>query len=146
MPLEPVMSAAEVSAFWDAHFPQISSGRDYAIVSVGPGEAILRLEPEERHLRPGGTVSGPVLFTLADVAAYAALLAHIGPEPLIVTTSFNMNFLRRPPMAALLGQCRILKLGRRLAVVEVGIRPESSDDLVAHATGTYSIPPKCTVI
>lgn len=145
MRFDPIMDADALWAFWDEHFPQIRAARDLAIVSVGPGEAIMRLEPDDRHLRPGGTVSGPTLFALADVAAYAALLAHIGPQPLIVTTSFNMNFLRRPPMAPLIGHCRILKLGRRLGVVEVGIRPQAGGDLVAHATGTYSIPPKRTV-
>jgi uncharacterized protein (TIGR00369 family) len=141
MPLQPVMSVAELSAFWDTHFPQIQAGRDINIVSIEPGTAVLRLEPDWRHLRPGGTVSGPALFTLADVAAYAALLAHIGPEPLIVTTNLTMNFMRRPPIAPLLGRCRIMKLGKRLAVVEVRIEPETGGDLVAHATGTYSVPP-----
>lgn len=140
MNFSPVMTAADVSAFWDVHFPQIQAGNNYTILSVEPGESLLRLTVDERHLRPGGTVSGPALFTLADVAAYAALLAHIGPEPLIVTTSLNINFMRRPPVAPLLGHCRILKLGRRLAVVEIGIRPEAGGDLVAHATGTYAIP------
>ena len=141
MTLHPVMSAAEVTAFWDEHFPQIQAGRDYSIVAIGPGEAVLRLRPDERHLRPGGTISGPALFTLADVAAYAVLLAHVGPQPLIVTTSLTLNFLRRPTLAPLIGECRILKLGTRLAVVEVGIRPEAGGDLVAHATATYSVPP-----
>jgi len=136
------MTAAEVSAFWDREFPQVQAGGDIAIVSVAPGEAVLRLDVDQRHLRPGGTVSGPALFTLADVGAYAVLLAHIGPEPLIVTTSFTVNFMRRPPVAPLLGSCRILKLGRRLAVVEMRISPAAGGDLVAHATGTYSIPPR----
>ena len=140
MTLKPVMTAAEVSAFWDELFPQIQAGRDYSIVAVGDGGSLLRLVPDERHLRPGGTVSGPTLFTLADIAAYAALLAHVGPEPLIVTTSFNINFMRRPPPAPLLARCTILKLGQRLAVVEVGISPEGGGALVAHATGTYAIP------
>jgi len=136
------MTAAEVSAFWDREFPQVQAGGDIAIVSVAPGEAVLRLDVDQRHLRPGGTVSGPALFTLADVGAYAVLLAHVGPEPLIVTTSLTVNFMRRPPVAPLLGSCRILKLGRRLAVVEVRISPAAGGDLVAHATGTYSIPPR----
>ena len=135
------MSAAEVSAFWDEHFPQIQAGRDYSIVSVSAGAALLRLNPDERHLRPGGTISGPALFTLADVAACAVLLAHIGPEPLIVTTNLTMNFLRRPLLAPLLGDCRILKLGQRLAVVEVSISAEAGGDLLAHATETYAVPP-----
>jgi uncharacterized protein (TIGR00369 family) len=139
--LQPIMSAAEIHAFWDEHFPQIRSGPAIEVVSVGSGEVKVRLSPDERNLRPGGTVSGPTLFTLADVAAYAVLLAHVGPVALMVTTNMTINFLRRPPLAAISGECRLLKLGKRLAVVEVGIRPESGGDLVAHATGTYSIPP-----
>jgi uncharacterized protein (TIGR00369 family) len=146
MSFQPIMNAAGVTAFWEKHFPQISSAREFELVSIGPGMALMRLTPDERHLRPGGTISGPALFTLADVAAYAVLLAHVGPEPLMVTTNLTMNFLRRPPPAPLLGECRILKLGKRLAVVEAGIWPEAGGDLVAHATGTYSIPQKISVV
>ena len=140
MPLAPKMTAAEISAFWDIHFPQVQAGRDFTIVSIGPGEAVLKLDPDVRHLRPGETVSGPAMFALADLAAYAVLLAHVGPEPLMVTTNLNINFMRRPRLEPLLGDCRLLKLGRRLAVVEVDIGPAGGGDLVAHATGTYSIP------
>jgi uncharacterized protein (TIGR00369 family) len=140
MSLKPVMTAEAVAAFWDEHFPQIQKARDVTILSIAPGEALVRLGPDERHLRPGGTVSGPILVTLADVTAYAALLAHVGPEPMIVTTNINMNFMRRAPLAPLLATCKILKLGKRLAVVEVGIRPEGGGELIAHATATYAIP------
>ena len=140
MSLTPVMSAAEVSVFWDEHFPQIQKARDITIVTIAPGGAVLRLEPSERHLRPGNTVSGPTLVTLADVTAYAALLAHVGPEPMIVTANLSMNFLRRADLVPLLATCHILKLGRKLAVVEIGIRAEGREDLIAQATGTYSIP------
>jgi len=136
----PIMTAEDVSAFWDEHFPQIQKARDITIVSVFPGGAALRLVPGEQHLRPGNTVSGPTLVTLADVTAYAALLAHVGPEPMIVTANISMNFLRRAELRPLLATCRILKLGRKLAVVEVGIAAEGSDDLIAQATATYSIP------
>jgi uncharacterized protein (TIGR00369 family) len=78
--------------------------------------------------------------TLADVAAYAALLAHVGPEPLIVTANLSISFLRRADLVPLLATCSILKLGRKLAVVEVGITVEGGHELIAHATGTYSIP------
>jgi uncharacterized protein (TIGR00369 family) len=142
MLFKPVMTAEAVAAFWDEHFPQIQKARDVTILSISPGEAVMRLVPSERHLRPGGTVSGPTLVTLADVTAYAALLAHVGPEPMIVTTNINMNFMRRAPLAPLLATCKILKLGRRLAVVEVGIRPEAGGELIAHATATYAIPPR----
>ena len=140
MPYRPVMTAEAVTAFWDTQFPQIRSERAYEIVRIGPGEAVLRLAPDDRHLRPGGSISGPTLFTLADVSAYAALLAHVGPEPLILTVSFTINFMRRAPLAPLLATCHILKLGRRLAVVAVGITPEAGGDPLAQASGTYSIP------
>jgi uncharacterized protein (TIGR00369 family) len=142
MSLKPVMTAEALAAFWDEHFPQIQKARDVTILSVAPGEAVMRLVPNERHLRPGGTVSGPTLVTLADVTAYAALLAHVGPEPMIVTININMNFMRRAPLAPLLATCKILKLGKRLAVVEIGIRPEAGGGLIAHATATYAIPPR----
>jgi uncharacterized protein (TIGR00369 family) len=140
--MQPVMTVEELTAFLDQTFPQIHQyGRVFSVESVAPGEAVLRLDASEAHLRPGGTVSGPTLFTLADLAAYAAILAHIGPVALAVTTNVSINFLRKPPPGALLARCRLLKLGRRLAVTEIRIAPPNSEDLVAHATATYSIPP-----
>lgn len=136
------MTAAEIMDMLDREFPQIhAGGRVYAIDGVGPGEAILRLSANDLHLRPGGTVSGPSMMALADLAAYVVLLAHIGPVALAVTTSFNINFLRKPKAGDLLATCRLLKLGKRLAVVDCGIAGEGQEDLVAHATATYSVPP-----
>jgi uncharacterized protein (TIGR00369 family) len=135
------MTAEEVMAFLDREFPQIHiGGRVYAIDEVGHHRALLRLTASEAHLRPGGTVSGPSMMALADLAMYVALLASVGPVGLAVTTSFNINFLRKPAPGALLGDCRLLKLGKRLAVGEVGIRSEGMTGLVAHVTTTYSIP------
>ena len=142
MTFQPILSADEANAFLDREFPQIhAGGRAYVVTEIAPGEAAIRFEPRDAHLRPGGTVSGPSLFALADLAAYVAILAHIGPVALAVTTNLSINFLRKPPLAPLIGHCRILKLGKRLAVTEVGVRAESEPDLVAHATATYSIPP-----
>jgi uncharacterized protein (TIGR00369 family) len=135
------MSLAEVDSFLDREFPQFRALEGYRLEEIAPGRATMVLEAGESHLRPGGTVSGPTLFTLADVGAYAVLLAHVGPVPLIVTTSMTMNFMRRPPPGPLLALCTILKLGKRLAVVEIGIRGASEADLAAQATGTYSVPP-----
>lgn len=138
----PIMNASEVTDFLDQNFPQIHfGGRAFHIEEISPGCAIVRLEAGERHLRPGGTVSGPSMFTLADLAAYVAILAHIGPIGLAVTTNLNINFLRKPGHGSLLGRCRILKLGKRLAVTEVSIAAAGDQDPVAHATATYSIPP-----
>jgi uncharacterized protein (TIGR00369 family) len=135
------MTAAEVTAFLDREFPQMHiGGRVYTIDEIAHHRAVVRLTAGEAHLRPGGTVSGPAMMTLADFAMYAALLGAIGPVALAVTTNFNINFLRKPAPGALIAECRLMKLGRRLAVGEIGVRSEGMSGLVAHATTTYSIP------
>ncbi len=141
--MQPVMTIEEVNRFLETDFPQIhTDGRVFAVTEIIPGRASMRLDPSERHLRPGGTVSGPALFTLADVTAYVAVLSHIGPVALAVTTSLNINFLRLPKPVQTTCVCKILKLGKRLAVMEASIFQEDADELVAHATVTYSIPPR----
>jgi acyl-coenzyme A thioesterase PaaI-like protein len=127
----------EIAAFIRAEFPQtrcevIAVGERCATVahSVGPDE-----------LRPGGTVSGPVMMATADVALYVAILGEIGIVPLTVTTSLNFNFMRKPAAnRRIIGKCTLLKLGRSLAVGEVALYSEGQDEMVAHAVGTYAIP------
>ncbi|WP_349361363.1 PaaI family thioesterase [Stappia sp.] len=137
------MTIPELNAFIDREFPQVhADGRIYRILEVSEGTAVMSVSPQERHLRPGGTVSGPTMMTLVDLAAYVVILAHIGPVALAVTTNLNMNFLRKPAPGDLIATCRLLKLGKRLAVVDCGITGRDGDDLVAHATATYSIPPR----
>ncbi|MGB3878394.1 MAG: PaaI family thioesterase [Shinella zoogloeoides] len=143
MELTPVMNPEALNRFLETDFPQLhTDGKVFEVVDVSPGSVVMRLMPNERHLRPGGTVSGPTLFALADVGAYCAVLAHIGPVALAVTTSLNINFLRKPKPGPLTCTCRLLKLGKRLAIMEASIFDEDADDLVAHATATYSIPPR----
>jgi uncharacterized protein (TIGR00369 family) len=139
---EPALRGAELETYLAEAFPEaFNATSGLAIVDVAHGAARLRLASAAHQLRPGGTVSGPTLMMLADVSFYVALLATIGWEPLAVTTSFNINFFKRPSLGVLLADARLLKLGRRLAVGEISIRSEGDDDLIAHATATYSIPP-----
>ncbi|TDR93761.1 PaaI family thioesterase [Enterovirga rhinocerotis] len=139
----PVMSVAEIEAFLDREFPQIHlGGRVYSVEAVGPMTARMRLAADERHLRPGGTVSGPAMMTLADLVLYVAILAQIGPVGLAVTTNLSFNFLRKPEPGDLVAECRLLKLGKRLAVGEASVFSGASPEAVCHATGTYSIPPR----
>ena len=140
-PAAALMTLADVRAFLDREFPQISHG-DMAmqVEAVGAMSCRMRMPFHARYLRPGGTISGPSMFALADVALYVAILAQIGPVALTVTTSLNINFLKKPGHSDLIGECRLLKLGRRLAVGEVSLFSDQSADMVAHATGTYSIP------
>lgn len=141
-PATPVMSATEVSAYIDEVFPQIkANGDDISVETVSAGTARVRLHADDKHLRPGGTVSGPTLFMLADLAAYAVILAHIGRVALAVTTNLNINFLMKPEPGPLDATAMILKLGKRLVVTDIAIR-DSGGELVAHATATYSIPPR----
>lgn len=141
--IQPVMNLHDLTDFFIREFPQVNAdGTHYTIAEISPGCAIMRLDPDDRHLRPGGTVSGPTLFTLADLAAYAVILAHIGPVALAVTTNLNINFLRKPELGSVDATARLLKLGKRLAVVEILMTQGDGDELVAHATATYSIPPR----
>jgi uncharacterized protein (TIGR00369 family) len=139
--LMPVMSVGEVNDFLRLAFPQLNGDRlDYEAVDIHPGGCVVRLNAEYRHLRPGDTVSGPSLFTLADIGGYVCVLSHAGPDALSVTTNLNINFMRKAPAGPVDGHCRILKLGRALMVFDIDMRAEGLT--VAHATGTYSIPPK----
>ena len=141
--MQPVMSIEELEAFLDREFPQIHlDGRIYSVEAVGPGTARMRMQAGLRHIRPGGTLSGPTMMGLADVALYVAILAHIGPVGLAVTTNLAFNFLRKPEPRDLLAECRLLKLGARLAVGEVSLFSDGVAEPVCHATGTYSIPPR----
>jgi uncharacterized protein (TIGR00369 family) len=114
------------------------------IESLGGRSARARFRVAKKHLRPGNTVSGPTLMALADVAMYAALLGEIGLVPLAVTTSLNINFLRKPAQKDVYGDARLLKVGKRLAVGEVSLYSEGEAEPVAHVTCTYSIPPRNT--
>jgi len=137
----PVMTRAEVEAFLERDFPQIHhGGRSYHVEAVGPLSACVRLAYHERHLRPGGTISGPAMMALADLTLYVTILANIGPVGLGVTTNLAFNFLRKPGPRDLIAECRLMKLGKRLAMGEVAMRSDGDDEIVCHATGTYSIP------
>ncbi|MCI4661510.1 MAG: PaaI family thioesterase [Neomegalonema sp.] len=138
---QPVLSLSELESFLFEVFPQIRG--ELTLESIGPMCAAMRLPVQEKHLRPGGTVSGPAMFLLADCTFYAATLAMIGREPLTVTTNLSINFLRKPAAAAPMRcEVRLLKLGRSLSVGEAYLYSSGVDQPVAHATATYAIPPK----
>jgi uncharacterized protein (TIGR00369 family) len=133
------MSIPDLHAFLAKVFPQMA-GR-FEIVALEPFRARVRMTAGEADLRPGGTVSGPAMFGLADCAFYIVTLAMIGPEALTVTTNCAIDFLRKPAPGALVAEARVLKLGRSLAVGDVLIFSEGGPDPVARASLTYSIPP-----
>ena len=135
------MDLTELAGFLDEVFPQVEGA--FTILALDDAEMTVRLNVKEHHLRPGGTVSGPSIFALADCAVYMAVLARIGREALAVTTSSSMDFMRKPAAGRdLIATCRILKLGRVLAVGDVLVYSEGDDRPVARASMTYSIPPK----
>ncbi len=135
------MDIAALERFLDETFPQ-SRVVGFRIVALDDERLVLSLRTTDAHLRPGGTVSGPTLMTLADSAAYLLILARLGPVALAVTTSLEIHFLSKPEPGELRATASMLKLGKRMAVTEVRIHGNDPQALLAHATVTYSIPPR----
>ncbi|MFP7570183.1 PaaI family thioesterase [Marivita sp. S2033] len=134
------LAGDEMSAFLDQVFPQVRGM--FAIDRLDDDLLVMRLHANEQHLRPGGTVSGPAMFSLADVAAYVATMARIGPQALAVTTNCSIDFMRKPVAGAdILAHAKVLKLGRALSVTDVLLYSDGQPEPVARATLTYSIPP-----
>ena len=138
----PTMTAEEIKDFMKKFFPQ--ARMPIEIEELRDGFLRIRVGVADRHVRPGGTVSGPALMTIADTAMYYLVLGMIGPVALALTTNLNMNFLRAPKLGDIIAESKMLKLGKRLAVGQITIYSDGSDDPVAHATVTYSIPPDST--
>jgi uncharacterized protein (TIGR00369 family) len=141
-----VLPLDEMIAYLDAVFPEIHhGGRTIFVEAVSRGACRVRLAYHPKHLRPGGTLSGPSMMTLADFALYVAVLTVVGKVELAVTTNLSINFLKKPAQADLVAECKLLKAGKRLCVGEVSIYSgndlaEAGGDPVAHVTGTYSVP------
>jgi uncharacterized protein (TIGR00369 family) len=135
------MTVPELEKFLHAEFPQAFRSGDVLIEEADGTSCRLRQRFSEQMLRPGGTISGPTLMALADLAMYVVLLSAIGPVGLAVTTNLSINFLRKgSPGQDVLAAARLLKLGKRLAVGEVNLLSGSLPDPIAHVTATYSIP------
>jgi uncharacterized protein (TIGR00369 family) len=136
-----VATKADIIDFLTREFPQSKC----VVEEVGNRSATVTHQVGTDHLRPGETVSGPLLMTVADVAIYIAILGTIGIVPLAVTTSLTINFLRKPAAGKpIVGVCRLIKVGRTLIVGEVALYSQGSREMVAHAVGTYSIPPRAS--
>lgn len=136
-----VMTIDEMAALLEKEFPQaFYPGCGLTIERANYGDVRIRKAFHEDHLRPGGTVSGPTMMELADFAMYVAVFSAAGPQPLAVTTNLNINFLRKPAAADLIADARLMKVGKRLAVGEVSLYSDGSDERVAHVTSTYSLP------
>jgi len=114
---------------------------DLRVEEVREGYARIRIPFMAKNLRPGGSVSGPVIMAAGDTAMFAAILGRLGKVAMAVTSNLNINFMQRPGQADLIAEGTILKLGKRIAFCEVGIKSDGSEELVAHVTGSYSLPP-----
>lgn len=134
-------TTTEIAEFLKTEFPQTKC----TVQSVGGLCATVRHPVGESELRPGGTVSGPVLMAVADVALYVAIMGEIGIVPLVVSTSLTINFMRKPAVTAdIIAVCKLMKVGKSLAVGEVSLYSDGVAEPVAHAVGTYAIPPRST--
>lgn len=131
----------EIQQFLAQEFPQ--SLQKCAVIDVQSKYAQVSYRVDEQELRPGGTVSGPTIMTIADFALYVAILAEIGIVALAVTSNMNIHFLSKPDGSRnLVAEARLMKVGRVLVVGEVWVYSEGIDDPVAHVTGSYSLPIK----
>ncbi len=139
-PPVPRLSPAEVASFLDDAFPKEARASLGTVVDLAPGTLRMRLDPVPAMLRPGGIVSGPTLMGLADVAAYAVIAAHHGPEAMALTNTLTITFLRPCRFEPILADAEILKLGRRVATVDVRIWQGQASRLVAQATVGYVLP------
>jgi acyl-coenzyme A thioesterase PaaI-like protein len=137
--MQPVMTIAELEAFFLAAFP-LGDPRKSEVCSIEPGRVRIALEPGERDLRPGNLVSGPTQMGLADRAAYAVIIAHIGPVAMAVTSNLNYSFLRGVQFRTLHADARLLKLGKRLATVDVVLWQDDEATIVGQSTVTYALP------
>ncbi|MBO6826343.1 MAG: PaaI family thioesterase [Sneathiella sp.] len=137
----PLMTGEELLEFQRREFPQ-TVDMGISVEELSDTHIVIGMKTTDRHLRPGGTVSGPTMMELADLTMYFLLLAQIGPVALAVTTNLSINFLRKPEPGSLRATGKLLKLGRSLAVGEISIFSGDMSEPVAHVTTTYSIPPK----
>lgn len=138
--MQPVMTVSDMNAFFAAKFPEVNTR--YIVRELPAMGSIVDKLPNERDLRPGGTLSGSAIFELADLAFYVATLAMIGPKALTVTTSAAIDYMRKPEAGGMWAEARILKLGRALSVGDVMLYSNAHDKPVAHANITFSIPPR----
>jgi uncharacterized protein (TIGR00369 family) len=137
--LDAVMSEDDLADFLAREFPE---ARGISVDRVTQAGLVARMAVGESDLRPGGTISGPSIFALADVAVYLAVLSRIGPVALAVTTSATIDFMRKPAAGVdLRAEVRLLKLGRQLAVTDALIYSNGQPDPVARASMTFAIPP-----
>ena len=136
--MKPLMSKIDLENFLEKEFPQVSN--NFKILNTKPNSLSMLMHISDKHLRPGGTVSGTTMFLLADVSFYLATLSIIGPKSLTVTTNCSINFLRKPNISNLISESRVLKIGKTLSVGDVLIYSEGIKEPVAHASLTYSIP------
>ncbi|SHJ25398.1 uncharacterized domain 1-containing protein [Shimia gijangensis] len=134
------ISATEMNAFLDVVFPQIKGA--FFVERLDETGCVMRMPMDESHLRPGGTISGPTMFTLADVAAYVTTMGQIGKQALAVTTGCSLDFMRKPEAGRdLIAHATLLKIGKSLSVTDILLYSDGKQEPVARATMTYSIPP-----
>ena len=138
---QPALDRAQIETFLRREFPELYMHGDlFSVLDIGAGTSRVRLAYHPSQLRPGGTMSGPAMMQLADVAIWVALLGAIGEVALAVTTNFSINFLKKPEPKALIAECSFLKIGRTLAIGQGALYSEGSSEQVAHAVATYAIP------
>ena len=136
----PKLDAEAVNALLRRAFPDAQPAAFPTVVEVSPERVKVVAPYRDGLLRPGGVISGPTLMSLADTAAYALVLAHVGDQLMAVTSQLNISFLRGAAPGDIHAEAELLRLGRRMAVCDVRLWTESRDRLAAQANVTYALP------
>lgn len=136
---QPALSAHAFTELLAEHMPQVGKA-GLTVEEMGFGTCRIRLPVGADDLRAGGTISGPTMFSMADLALYGAVLSRIGPVALAVTSTMTITFLRKPGVKPLVAEGRVIRMGRRLAYGEISLFSDGEEEPVAHATGSYAIP------
>jgi uncharacterized protein (TIGR00369 family) len=135
------LDAATIEKLLDTRFPQIHANGRHVIEEVTPQATRVRLQADGRNVRPGGTISGPAMFTLADFSVYVAIIGRLGETGIdAVTTNMNISFLAKPEAGDIVCRVRLLRVGRKLAVADAELTTHATGRIVARATATYALP------
>ena len=135
--MDSAVTVEAVNDYLNAGFP----GTGNECVEIGARHAVGRYAVDQRKLRPGGYISGPTQFGLADAVLWYALFGAVGIEPMAVTSELSIRFMRPAIGEVLFARADLHIVGKRSVVgtIEVWV-DDRRDKVTAVAQGTYIRP------
>ena len=111
-------------------------------VELGPGHALASVTVSPEALRPGGFISGPTQFGLADAALWYLVFGAVGRiETMAMTSELSIRYLRPAQGSTLWARATLEAAGRRNVVGTVHLWCDDRiEKVTATAQGTYALP------